>query len=510
MNKIYRVIWNSTLMQWVVTSEFGRARIKRAVSNAVKATGLMAVMTAGAYAATCDLASLNCQLDATWSAATNSNETGAAVITDGNTWSVSGLDTWRAGDMTYKYYTHLQQVIDAGYTVMQGGSAVTSLPAAGNTIIFPGLTTAVTVFDPITSSNKTVMVYSSGAFTELDAYYFNPAESFVLADAEPYIDTRLATVTNGVANISLNKSQYNLGELRESALVYVDGTTANDATANWTSQQLIYANIPSDLDTLGSPINRSIKTDSYAGNFTAFDGSLHTVNSLADFKTWNNWLISKLSSGDLAYTSYQSELKKAYTSTSQTYQISHTPDGFDVSVYGERDVAVLQANGQNATINIAPGGSIDLRASSSASFLLVKLNNNATFINNGTAMATNRIAHINSGSSFINNGFLSLGGISRIAPIKISQLSLMATAVDFLIAPRELTPFHPVTITPIKTRMGLLKGFRHISEPLLKMPGQLIPVTGATLSISFRQAASGLPRCITPLLSLTRQRGISS
>lgn len=410
MNKIYRVIWNSTLMQWVVTSELGRARIKRAVSKAVQATGLMAAMTAGAYAATCDLATLNCQLDATWSAATNSNETGAAVISDGNTWSVSGLDTWRAGDMTYKYYTHLQQVIDAGYTVMQGGSAVTSLPAAGNTIIFPGLTTAVTVFDPITSSNKTVMVYNSGAFTELDAYYFNPAESFVLADAEPYIDTRLATVANGVANISLNKSQYNLGELRESALVYVDGTTTNDATANWTSQQLIYANIPSDLDTLGSPINRSIKTDSYAGTFTAFDGSSHTVSSLADFKTWNNWLISKLSSGDLAYTSYQSELKKAYTSTSQTYQVSHTPDGFDVSVYGERDVAVLQANGQNAAINITAGGSIDLRASSSASFLLVKLNNNATFINNGTAMTTNRIAHINSGSSFINNGFLSLGG----------------------------------------------------------------------------------------------------
>ncbi|WP_054181315.1 autotransporter outer membrane beta-barrel domain-containing protein [Trabulsiella odontotermitis] len=51
MNKIYRVIWNSTLMQWVVTSEFGRARIKRAVSKAAKAAGLMVVLVPGAYAA---------------------------------------------------------------------------------------------------------------------------------------------------------------------------------------------------------------------------------------------------------------------------------------------------------------------------------------------------------------------------------------------------------------------------------------------------------------------------
>ncbi|AUP76510.1 hypothetical protein CWS02_10590 [Enterobacter sp. EA-1] len=27
MNKIYRVIWNSTLMRWVVTSELGRGKL---------------------------------------------------------------------------------------------------------------------------------------------------------------------------------------------------------------------------------------------------------------------------------------------------------------------------------------------------------------------------------------------------------------------------------------------------------------------------------------------------
>ncbi|WP_216081728.1 ESPR domain-containing protein, partial [Citrobacter sp. MGH 55] len=62
MNKIYRVIWNSTLMQWVVTSEFGRARIKRAVSKSMKAAGLMVAMSTGAFATTCDVATFNCQL----------------------------------------------------------------------------------------------------------------------------------------------------------------------------------------------------------------------------------------------------------------------------------------------------------------------------------------------------------------------------------------------------------------------------------------------------------------
>lgn len=85
-------------------------------------------------------------------------------------------------------------------------------------------------------------------------------------------------------------------------------------------------------------------------------------------------------------------MDKAYSTASQTYLVSHIPDGFDVSAYGDRDVAFLRANGQNATITIAPGGSIDLRASSSAAFKLVQLDNKATFINNGTAMTTNRIA----------------------------------------------------------------------------------------------------------------------
>lgn len=410
MNKIYRVIWNSTLMQWVVTSELGRARIKRAVSKTLQSAGLMAALSTAAFATTCELSTLKCQLDAIWSPDTNNSQNGAAEISDGNTWLVTGLDTWRSGEMTYKYFSHFQNVLDAGYTVSQNGNVITSLPAAGNTLIFPGMTTAVTVYDPITASNKTIMVYNSAAFTELDAYTFNPAEPFVLPDAEPYIDTRLATITNGVANISLNKSEYSVGELRESALVYVDGTSANNATANWTSQQLIKAVIPSDLDSLSSSTYRTIKTNSYSGTFTAFDGSSHTVNSLADFKAWNNWIVSKLSSGDLAYASYQAELDKAYSTASQTYLVSHIPDGFDVSAYGDSDVAFLRANGQNATITIAPGGSIDLRAGSSAAFKLVQLDNNATFINNGTAMTTNRIAEIYSGSSFINNGVLSLGG----------------------------------------------------------------------------------------------------
>lgn len=410
MNKIYRVIWNSTLMRWVVTSELGRARIKRAVSKTVKAAGLMAAMTAGAFAATCDVSSLSCELDSTWSAAANNSQNGAAVISDGNTWSVSGLNTWTAGDASFRIITTLQGIIDAGYRVTLDGTAVTSLSDAGNKLIYPGLTTAVTVYDPITASNKTVMVYSSAAFTERDAYTFSPGMKFVVADAEPYIDTRLATVTSGVANISLNQSQYSVGEIRDSSLVYVDGTTANNAVANWVSQQTIQARFPDNLSGYSTPTTVNINTDSYSGTFTAFDGTSHTVSSLDDFKTWNNWLVSKLSSGELAYASYQSELQKAYVSTTQSYLVSQSPDGFDVSVYGDPDTAFFRADGQNATITVAQGGSVDLTVSSSALFRLVQLDHHATFINNGTAMSTGKIAQVYSGSSFINNAFLSLGG----------------------------------------------------------------------------------------------------
>ncbi|MGE4389571.1 MAG: ESPR domain-containing protein, partial [Citrobacter sp.] len=410
MNKIYRVIWNSTLMQWVVTSELGRGKIKRAVSKSVKAAGLMAVLSAGATAATCDVVTFNCQLDDSWTPTLENNQNGAAVISDGNTWSVSGVNTWTAGGATFQIISTLQEIIDAGYDVTLGGSAVTSLPDVGNKLIYPGLTTAVTVYDPITASNKTVMVYSSEAFNERDAYTFSPGMRFVLPNATPYIDTRLATVTNGVANIELNQNEYNIGEVRDSSLVFVDGTTANKATANWISQQKIQARFVDDLSGYSTPSIVDIQSDSYSGTFTAFDGTSHTVSSLSDFKAWNDWLVSKLSSGELAYASYQSELQKAYISTTQSYQVSRSPDGFDVSVYGNPDTAFFRADGQNALITIAEGGSIDVSVSSTPAFKLIQLDHNATFINNGTAMSTSKIAQVNSGSSFINNGFLSLGG----------------------------------------------------------------------------------------------------
>ncbi|EER1716051.1 autotransporter outer membrane beta-barrel domain-containing protein [Escherichia coli] len=410
MNRIYRVIWNSTLMQWVVTSEFGRARIKRAISKSVKTAGLMVAMSAGAFATTCDITTFNCQLDDTWLPVANSNLNGAAVISDGNTWSVTGLNEWKAGDATFQLITSLQDVLNAGYNVTLDGTAVTSLTDSGNRLVYPGLTTAVTVYDPITASNKTVMVYNSAAFTEQDSYTFNPGMRFVVENATPYIDTRLATVTHGVANISLKQSEYNVGEIRDSSLVYVDGTTENSAIANWLSQQTIQARFVDNLSGYTTPTTVNIQRDSYAGTFSAFDGTSHTVNTLEDFKIWNDWLVSKLTSGELAYSSYQNELKKAYASTSQSYQVSQSPAGFDVSVYGDPDTAFFRADGKNALITIDQDGSIDVRVSSTPAFKLVQLDNNAQFINNGTAMSTSKIAQINSGSSFINNGFLSLGG----------------------------------------------------------------------------------------------------
>ncbi|EJP7979727.1 ESPR domain-containing protein [Escherichia coli] len=325
MNKIYRVIWNSKLMLWVVTSELGRGIKKRAVSKSLalkKTAGLMAVLSAGAYATTCDVGTLNCQLDATWNATANNNQNGAAVISDGNTWSVSGLHSWVTGEKTFLSLSSLQEAIDAGYSVTQNGNAVTSLPAAGNSIIYPGLTSSVIVYDPNTSIHKTVMVYSSEAFAERDAYKFGTGKIFVLPSAKPYVDTRLVTVSDGIANISLSSSAYSLGEVRNSSLVYVDGTTANNAIAHWNSKQVISASAPGDLTRYTSPMSFESVDDSYSGTFTAYDGSTHTVSSLDHFKDYNDWLINKLSSGDLDYASYQTELKKAYTQNISVYKVS--------------------------------------------------------------------------------------------------------------------------------------------------------------------------------------------
>ncbi|WP_261831319.1 autotransporter outer membrane beta-barrel domain-containing protein [Leminorella grimontii] len=409
MNKVYRIVWNSALMKWVVASELARGKIKNATPKLLAGTFSL-LLSGQPMAATCDSEELICRLGDAWAVSTNNNRNGMAVISDGNTYAVSGVTSWASGESTYIVLSDLNSIISNSYPVTQGGSPVTSLPTTDKTIVYPGLTQSVLVYDPITRGNISVLVYNSASFTDKDAYKLPVGISFMKNDAAPYIDTRLVHVDNGVANISLDKNAYSIGELRESSLVYVDGTTANRAEANWLSKQTVSAVPPGDWHTISPLSSFTSEKDQYVGTFSTFNGSMRSVNSLSDFKAYNDWLISKLSSGELSYSNYQTELGKAYTSTSTVYQFSRFPAGKDASTYGSDYMYWFHAKGENALVTVASGGGLDVLSGSSATFNTFRVEDRGNAVNNGEVLTTGRLAWITSGGTLTNNGLLSLGG----------------------------------------------------------------------------------------------------
>ncbi|VFS47645.1 ESPR domain-containing protein [Budvicia aquatica] len=432
MNKVYKTIWNNSLGAWVVTSELGRGKIKSATSKALAGIALTTLLSTQAIATPCDPGTLTCDLGSTWGAAANNNQNGTAVISDGNSYAISGVSSWGAGQSTYLALRDIQTIIDRGYAVYQGGVAVTTVPKADRMIVSPGLTESILVFDPITSSNTSVLVYHSASFTDKDTYDLGASGAFMRQGATPYVDTRLANISHGVANISLDNDSYAIGEMRESSFVYVDGTTANHAQANWDSQQLLSVMSPADWSKSSSLTNFNAVKDTFVGSLAAFDGSQHTITSLDSYKAYNDWLISQLKTGDLRYSQYQTELNKAYNRVTTVYQYSNLPEGSSPSSYGENYAYWLHAKGENATVTVASGGKLNVSVGSSTTFNTVRLEDKAIGINNGEILSTANLAYILSGGRFTNNGLMSLGGGVVIGAYGAAPVIVSGTGSSFI------------------------------------------------------------------------------
>ena len=181
MNKIYRVIWNSTLMQWVVTSEFGRARIKRAVSKSVKAAGLMAVLSAGAIAAT-----------TTYTPGTANNSGQAINVIDNGTYSLDG-------DVNFTGSTGLQSIYSGLIGFWERGY-VTG-PVNPNTIssVTYGSSVGISVTDPNTHITSTISTFNSDSIATTPGGYssywtiYEPTPE----GSSPFIDAQIANVSGG-------------------------------------------------------------------------------------------------------------------------------------------------------------------------------------------------------------------------------------------------------------------------------------------------------------------------
>lgn len=411
MNAIYKVIFNRATGQPIVVSELGKGKIKSSsLKNNTKLAILLSLASfiSPAYAATCDISAFSCLLDSTWT-----NNSVGATISDGNNWSVTGIDNWKKASRSYVTYNSLYDIISGGYSVSNSNGDINSLPTNNFQVILPGKSTAITITDPITQNTSTVNVFSTKDIKEQDSYYLGAYYGFMVPNADVYNNTNIVNVTNGSADISLKDQIYYTGEVRGSNLVNVDGSR-NSASITWNSKQSFIMDAPVVWDDNGSVKNFTTQVAKYNGKINTFDNGTFVINNLSDLKNYNDWLVQKVSNQELDADSYATELKKAYTSVTEAYTYSVYPTGGSSTEYGDAAGAIIRASGSQAKATISSSGEIFVSLGTVTSLKALLAENNATIINDGKVISSGRLAEVLSGAQLINNGTLSLGGHSSI------------------------------------------------------------------------------------------------
>ena len=401
MNKIYRVIWNSTLMQWVVTSELGRGKIKRATAKAGAVVALGALLSSAVAASTCDVNTFTCQLDSTWNTSNNNLGVGSVKLSDGNTWSIRGPSSFTASGSSLAIYTSINDLITDGYidnSLISADATYADLGTLSKTIL---------VYDPITNSNKTVSVYDSNKMLSKSTDTLSGVGVLKNGPPDVYLDSRFTTVSNGTkANVDLDGVHIASG-LRDTKLIYADGNSAGQTAVTVSGDIALYITLEQDY--LASPTQSlSPKTAVYTGTFNTFDGGTATVNNISDLKTYNNWLIQQLTSKALDYSSYVTELNKAYknidiTGDNGNYVVNKIGALADPTTANTplRTSALLYADGENAIVTLDNNANITGHAD--GAFKIFNLNNMAKGINNGIISIDYGAVNVSSGASFTNN-----------------------------------------------------------------------------------------------------------
>ena len=410
MNAIYKVIFNRATGQPVVVSELGKGKVKSSTAKAITSAILIAVsgLSFPAFSSSCDISSLKCQLDKNWSYLTNNNLSGSISISDGNKWEVSGLSSWLKGDTSYVQYNNLNDVILNGYAVVKDGNVITQLPQDLKKISYSSMSKVIIVDDPITGTQKSYNVYSPESISLEDSYKMPYNPSFMVKGAAVYINNRIVDISGGEADIILSSSFYNTGEIRDSYLVNVDGAS-NNSVANWKSSQFFVTQNGVDWSTASSSVGFDVISNTFKGSIEAFDGSIHLVNDISDFKKYNDWLVSQIEKGAFS-GDYLYELKQAYNEQNDRYYYSQFPDNSDAFSYGDSNSALIYTHGKNASAYVSQGANIGVSSGSIDTFKILLAEDNSLITNDGYVNGTGRLVHVESGASFINNGTLVLGG----------------------------------------------------------------------------------------------------
>ncbi|CAB3761212.1 membrane protein [Burkholderia sp. MSh2] len=426
MNHSFRSIWSETTGCWVAVAETARACGKRSGKpsgtgrHAARPTPLriaalgaaLAVLSAGsAHASTCGsgaaVASGGTCVLGSFSPTVNDNLVGATTVTGGDRVGLTGAWTGATGDMGYT-------LMPLDTTSIISGNPNQPLVSLG------GKTQSVGTPDSITGGRTSVATYDSSAFvassagsTDVPVYHD--------VNGNQYVNTRIGTVANsgGTLDVSIGNpanAPAAAGNAitiaaKQTDLTYADGTGSTPSVINWNSRNQIWF-ITGDYLASGGPVG-SIQLDvpSYAGTFTAFDGSTWTVTDAASLAAYNNFLVRSVQSGALgSQAAYDNAFGQAVSFSTQTFEYANDVSPGDKNALPRNYPTAMHGTGANATLHIGTDGQIDFRGSNTIdASSAVLAENGAHFINDGRLSGDFTLVRLLTGASGVNNGVISSG-----------------------------------------------------------------------------------------------------
>lgn len=428
MNKMYKLKWHASTGAWIPVSEISRGKTKKTIKAC--AAVILSLSAFNTYAA--EISEYN--------PTDNDDKSGQFIIESGSSQTLTGgYDVIESGLSGYstKSVSQLEQDgrIVSGHVGMDAESL--TMPSKAKTVTF---------YDRITGTNATVKVYDSSLISgkKVDDTLISMAKA---VGDEQYTDMRIATVQSGAdlsVNVGSTGSDWMDDPANHFSAIFKESNVydvEDGGTLNYASKTIldgINAASTNGDNSIARSYNYALVT--YAGNFNAFDGSSRTVSDVEALKQYNDYLIAAIENGELSAAEYESELSKAYSTTTDTIVVAAeniSPED-DINKSGSvNQTNFMHASGRDAVINIASDASVqELNSKLTIAFV----EKGATFNNYGELGVTGPTGFTNavrlSNAQAHNYGVIDVGtgrGLGQTAEVGGSRIGFYATGASTVV-----------------------------------------------------------------------------
>lgn len=319
----------------------------------------------------------------------NDAQVGAQTVAAGASLTITGPQLFATGDSGER---------DTTLGALVGGGRVSSgTEWIGAGRLDPGAQNfGVVVPDPVTGGTRVISTYATANLVALTPVSnATTVPDYVNVNGQQYIDMRVGTVTSGGGTLNVNIGTAGAAPTagsnaftvaaKQSSLFFANGTGGAASTINWNSNNRIgfVGEAIAPLTTQNFDVSH-VSTCGGTFSVTTADGitTTHTVNDDASLRTYNDWLIGQMQSGNLDPAQYNANFDKAYTSSAQTigYTASADAPGDEIAQpIGDR--IVIHLVGASATGTIASGATLEV---SNANNGAIRAEAGGQAINNGT------------------------------------------------------------------------------------------------------------------------------